>query len=424
MQAFIVEPSQTYRKLITSTLTICGYSCSEVSSAHELLALLEQRLPNLIVLSGGIIDMEAEQLTTQIRQKYDTASLVIIVLTSRDDPNLRERLLNSGVNSFYLKKNFSQFEQSVRELSTESASDKNISGRILYVEDSISVACATQELLTKHGHTVIHFDSAEAALEEFFLAKFDLVLTDLNLAGALSGLNLLRRIRANSDHNKAITPVIVISSYSDNSKKVQLFQAGASDYVTKPMLQEELLSRVNIQIRTSQLLDEISRNQIYLEQLAHKDQLTGLFNRHYLFETVEALMAQAKRHQHPLSLILLDADHFKQVNDNYGHSTGDEVLVAIAHILQSNARKGDMVARFGGEEFVYIAPYCNADQAAAKAEQLRGLVYNAKPSGLQISASFGVAQWDHEESFTQLFDRADVGVYDAKKAGRNRVVVL
>ena len=424
MQAMVVEPSQTYRKLISTALTMHGYSCSEVSTGTELLLLLEQSLPRLIVLSGGITDLPVEELIAQIRLDYDSPTLAILVLSSRDDPSLKERLLNSGANSFYLKKNFDQFEQSIHQLSSETHSEELVSGRILYVEDTISVARVTEKLLMNKGHSVLHFDSAEAAYEAFCSQDFDLVLTDLNLAGALSGLNLLRRIRANDDTSRANTPVIVISSYSDDSKRVQLFHAGASDYVAKPVLEEELLARVKIQIRNRQLVDQISKNQAYLEKLAHKDQLTGLYNRHYLFEAAESLLAQAQRHNHPLSLILLDADHFKQVNDNHGHSTGDDVLIAIANILLSQSRKGDVVARFGGEELVYIAPYCNAEQAVKKADELRQLVQEAKPKGLLITASFGVAQWQQEESFAELFDRADKAVYLAKDAGRNRVVIL
>nr|WP_246723013.1 GGDEF domain-containing protein [Aliikangiella sp. G2MR2-5] len=152
------------------------------------------------------------------------------------------------------------------------------------------------------------------------------------------------------------------------------------------------------------------------------DPLTGLYNRYYLDEVVCQKFSESVRHQSALSLMLLDIDHFKKVNDTYGHLTGDVVLKQVAQLLSKNSRSEDIVTRIGGEEFVIILDHCDLNKACEKAEQLRKDVETLKPANIDTTISIGVSQLKPlGETLNQLLARADKAVYQAKKSGRNRI---
>ena len=166
-----------------------------------------------------------------------------------------------------------------------------------------------------------------------------------------------------------------------------------------------MTARVSTQIKLKHQSDE-------LRNMALHDQLTQLYNRHFLIESATSKLAHVDRHGHALSLLMIDIDFFKHINDQFGHHAGDQVLKAIAEILKAGNRKEDVVARFGGEEFVVLLEHCSLDSAVALA-----------PMGISVTASFGVAQlMKHEQTFVELLTRADAAVYRAKALGRNRVV--
>jgi diguanylate cyclase (GGDEF)-like protein len=157
--------------------------------------------------------------------------------------------------------------------------------------------------------------------------------------------------------------------------------------------------------------------------MATHDQLTGLYNRHYLNDALSKKVAYAKRHGEPLSVIIVDIDHFKSVNDTFGHLTGDQILKAVGSAMQSSARKEDIAARFGGEEFIVLLDNCTAHDAQVKAEHLRSQIEALHPEGVAVTASFGVAQLQQDaQRYEDLLKNADTALYIAKEEGRNRVV--
>ncbi len=175
-------------------------------------------------------------------------------------------------------------------------------------------------------------------------------------------------------------------------------------------------ARVSTQITLKHQSDE-------LRNMALHDQLTQLYNRHFLIESANNKLAHVDRHGHALSVLMIDVDFFKHINDQFGHHAGDQVLKAIAGVLKSGNRKEDVVARFGGEEFVVLLEHCALDSAIEKAELLRSKIEALEPSGIAVTASFGVAQLlEHENTFVELLTRADEAVYVAKEQGRNRVI--
>ena len=240
----------------------------------------------------------------------------------------------------------------------------------------------------------------------------DLIMLDIEMPG-LDGYEICRRLQA--DEKLAAIPIIFITARDQSEDEEYGFQLGAVDYITKPFQPAIVEARVRTHIT-------IKRQSDQLHYLAMRDQLTGLYNRHYLMDIAPRKLGNARRHAYPLSLMVIDIDYFKTVNDRHGHCAGDKVLQAVAGLLAGCCRTGDVVARFGGEEFVVFLDHCGIDAAAAKAEQLRLAVAGLRPAGLEISASFGVAQLQRDDQgFDDLFSRADAALYRAKAGGRNCV---
>jgi len=240
----------------------------------------------------------------------------------------------------------------------------------------------------------------------------DLILLDVVMP-EMDGYEVCRKLKANP-HTHHIPIIFVTGRDSDEEEEYGL-QLGAVDYITKPIRPAIVTARVSTQIMLKQKSDE-------LRNMALHDQLTQLYNRHFLIEAANQKMAESIRHGNPLSILMIDIDHFKQVNDQFGHQAGDSVLQAVAQVLAESNRKEDVVARFGGEEFVALFEHCPIESAEEKAERFRDKIERLMPAGIPITASFGVAELrPNEESFEQLLARADEAVYRAKVSGRNRV---
>jgi two-component system cell cycle response regulator len=276
------------------------------------------------------------------------------------------------------------------------------------------------------GLEVDHYESGEGALEAFWKRDYDVVITDVVLEGEMSGLNVVRGIRSAPTEKREI-PVLAVSGHEDMSRRVEILRSGANDYIEKPVVEDEFKARLGNLITSKQLLDQVRTQQDELRKLAVTDQLTGLYNRTYLAETAQKYVSSAIRHQESLSLLMLDLDKFKDINDTHGHAMGDTVLAAIGRMLTSRCREEDVVARFGGEEFIVLLPRCDLDNAIYKAEHLCQFVRELQPEGMMVSASFGVSsihQGGRHIDFEKLLKEADTALYAAKGNGRDRVEVF
>ncbi|WP_372870600.1 diguanylate cyclase [Shewanella sp.] len=240
----------------------------------------------------------------------------------------------------------------------------------------------------------------------------DLILLDVVMPD-LDGYQVCKALK--SDPMTAEIPIIFVTGRDTDEDEQRGLQLGAVDYITKPIRPAIVRARVSAHIQLKQQRDR-------LQFMALHDQLTGLYNRHFLVETASQRLARVVRHRTPMTVVLLDIDHFKKINDNHGHLTGDKVLIAIAKLLNANIRKEDVVARLGGEEFVILLD-CGLDIAAQKMENLRGLLESMQPEGLKVTGSFGLVEASpFNADFSHLLVMADDGVYRAKSQGRNRVV--
>lgn len=423
MEGLIVEPSRTYQKLLSSAIESGGLETKQVSTGNEALTLLKRQPFDLVFIAMHLQDMDGSKFSSHLRSDSRTRQIPLVMVTSNEDKKLLDEAFSAGVTEIFAKHELDKITSYTAQFSRKNGG-KTMSGRILYIEDSPSTANLTSTVLRDNGYTVDHFATGEAGIEAFQKNAYDLVLTDILLKGKLNGQGTVKAIRHLEEDNKNYVPLLVFSVLDDTAHKVELLRLGANDYVTKPLIQEELLARVNNLITSKKLLDKAITQQDVIQELAMKDLLTGLYNRYFLLETAPSRLREAIRHSIPYSLILVNIDKFKLINENYGNSTGDMVLKAIASVLIKPIRKEDIAARYDGEEFVLLLSHCNISNATLIAEKMRQSIENLRPSDLNVTASFGIAeiQPDSTEGFSELIKATKYAVNQAKLNGGNKVI--
>ncbi len=324
----------------------------------------------------------------------------------------------------YFKDDLPRLEESLHALIPLGPFRYNISGKALYLEDSLTVAKATDAKLKRLGLQMDHAFSIQQALQLLDNNKYELIMTDIVLQDNETGIDFIQRLR--TDSRFAQTPILAVTSLESVHRRIQALQSGANDYISKPVLDEELFARINNLISATRLIEQLTRERQRLLELATKDHLTGLYNRHFLTELAKRRFADANRQQRALAVLVLDIDHFKQINDQYGHQTGDKVLKRVATALQAQCTAEQYLARFGGEEFVLLLPDSNLSTAHDKAQHLCQILQQLQPEGINTSVSIGVACLNtaREEYFDEVFARADKALYQAKQQGRNQVIAL
>jgi two-component system cell cycle response regulator len=285
-------------------------------------------------------------------------------------------------------------------------------------------------LMERHGLQVVHTTEAEQALQLLqdtcsggprATESFDIVVTDFYLKGHLTGGDLLHAIRARLHYSQQEMPVLVLTGAEADEKQVDVFHAGANDFVAKPIVEEVLMARIRSLLLIKQQFAALKRQSEATHRLAITDSLTGVYNRRYLLDHGEQFLAG--RSNNPVAAVLLDIDHFKKINDNLGHLTGDRVLQALGDLLRERSAENTMVVRFGGEEFALLVPRCSINDGYQCADSLRAEIEALRPAGVSITVSIGLAsnQLNPGMTLTQLLNHADKALYAAKAQGRNTV---
>jgi len=296
--------------------------------------------------------------------------------------------------------------------------------KILIAEDDPGSRRLVKVRLTAAGHEVVEATDGQFAWELFQREHFQMVITDWMMP-RLDGLELIQKIRSNGHQN--YTYIILLTAIDDKPKVVMGLESGADEYLTKPFDNKELLARVASGERILKLEEQLIKAHHQMETLAMQDGLTGLLNRRAIEEHARTELDLAKRKERPLSVILLDIDHFKDINDQYGHSVGDQTLHHLTEILTRNLRQYDRIGRWGGEEFIVILPDTEITEAIAAAERMRTATAETKLSlengehyTVQISLGVACASKPYPE-LAKLVHAADLAMYQAKQTGRNRV---
>lgn len=299
---------------------------------------------------------------------------------------------------------------------------------VLVVEDNQLLRKIMEELIANVGFPVTTVAGGAEALARLEREYFPIVVTDWMLPG-VDGLELCRTIRRRDAEN--YTYLILATAQNSREEMVAGLEAGADEYLVKPVNQAELAARLNIARRILALEQNLKKSLAEITRLSLRDPLTEAFNRRFLIERLPQEIKRSYRYQRPLSLVLLDLDHFKVVNDTYGHQAGDRVLRACAEVVQEAIRDDiDWMVRYGGEEFVLVLPETDIEGAVAVAERLRRQMETrlipCGEAGIRVTASFGVAALalfpeKRRLGPEALLEAADRCLYQAKREGRNRV---
>ena len=302
--------------------------------------------------------------------------------------------------------------------------------KVLVVDDEQIARRIVEKTLTALGHDVILADNGESAWQKIQAEPIRFVITDWNMP-LMDGIQLIKKIRATTLPSYVYT--ILVTSNSKNEDIVAGLYAGADDYLTKPFNPTELEARVAVGERMLALEDGLMQANNQLEKLAMVDSLTGLLNRRAIYKFSRGELERAHRVSEPISVIFLDIDKFKTVNDNYGHLTGDEALKLIARVIKKYSRVYDGIGRWAGDEFLIVLPGATPKDAIEVAKRIIKGIFLTKlalPEGgiLSLSASAGVATQANMDGAMTLLDdiiqHADNALYKAKEIGGNHVEAI
>jgi diguanylate cyclase (GGDEF)-like protein len=296
---------------------------------------------------------------------------------------------------------------------------------VLIADDSLPIRAVVRDSLEPEGYQVVEADDGITALEICRRQPPDIILLDVEMPSldGFDGYQVLTELKG--DAGLKDIPVVFLTSRGSMDDVVAGLRAGAHDYLKKPFEPPELLARVVSAITVKVLQDELRQRDAELDRMSRTDELTGLYNRRHLDEELARRHSDAIRHGEPLCVLLLDIDHFKLINDTYGHQAGDLVLHAFADRLRTALRAGDVAGRWSGEEFLVVLPRTELAGAVEVGERIRFCTAfePIDADGNEVSATIsGGCALGPGESVEALVARADKCLYEAKLAGRDRVV--
>lgn len=442
----VVDEDSAARLKIGDDLREHNYVIIEASTARDALKLIPEEKPDLITLDTDLPDMDGFALCrtlgdpqyAKLYHKHRSGHLPMIFITERDTIEERNKGFEIGAADF-LTKPFYEGEV-LKAVNKILRPNKRLVGlTAMVVDDSDMARRICSEILRREGLTVYECANGEDALAfmKDMHDKVDIMVTDLRMPN-MEGDELCKRLR--TELNLTELPIIFLTAISDHRLLLKMFKMGATDYITKPFVKEELIARLKVHLEHTQLTKNLRRTIRSLKKandeirtLSITDPLTGCYNRNYMDTQLNREIRTANRYRRSLSILMCDIDHFKGVNDRFGHPVGDEVLKAfVSRLLEGIRLDIDWVVRIGGEEFLIVLPETGLGGASVIAERLRRRV-EASPitlpgRQLSITASFGGTGFTHRDSprlatLANLLNSADKYLYDSKNGGRNKVTV-
>jgi len=437
-------------KLLEAKLASEYYDVLTATSGPEALERVKADRPDIILLDVMMPGMDGFEVCQIIKSDPDYAHIPVVMVTALTDASDRVRGLEAGADDFLSKPlNDTALLARVRSLvrlkmtvdewrsrentanqlgvseGTPNAMNEPVeNAKILVVEDQEFEHEKILSTLAQDSDDVVIVRDGAQAMEKVSQDNYDLLVVSLNLESE-DGLRLCSHLRS-SEKTRSI-PILMVSEDGDMSRIAHGLEIGAHDYILRPLDRNELLARVRTQVRRKRFQDRLRASYEVSLSMALTDPLTGLYNRRYFEVHLQKMLQQSRRNNKEMALLIMDIDHFKQVNDTYGHGVGDEVLKEFADRVQEKLRSFDLVARFGGEEFVAILPDVNETVAHIVAERLRSAIADEPikckaPEGqIDVTVSIGgtMIAPDSDASIEELLKKADDALYEAKENGRN-----
>ena len=437
-------------KLLEAKLSGEYFDVVTATSGVEALEKAHATSPDIVLLDIMMPGMDGFEVCHRLKTDPKTSHIPVVMVTALTDATDRVRGLEAGADDFLSKPvndialmarvrslvrlKMTVDEWRVRENTASQLgfaqgkgtflSEPSERARVLVIEDRDFESEKFVETLRRDDDIITPVRSGEQGTALAQQTDFDIIVVSLNLAGE-DGLRLCSHLRSN-ERTRAI-PILMVGEETDMKRIAQGLEIGAHDYILRPVDRNELMARVRTQIRRKRFQDKLRANYETSLSMALTDSLTGLFNRRYLMVHLEKLLKKNVESRKSLCVIMLDIDHFKNVNDSYGHGVGDEVLKIFAERMTQRLRSFDLVARIGGEEFIVILPDTNKDIALQVVERLRlGIALtpfkvNADSGQINVTVSIGAVLVEGEDiTVEEAMRRADDELYRAKEGGRNR----
>jgi two-component system cell cycle response regulator len=449
-RVLVVDDVELNVKLLEAKLSSEYFQVIPAFNGPTALELAESELPDIILLDVMMPRMDGFEVCRRLKENPRTTDIPVVMVTALSDIADRLRGLEAGADDFLTKpvndialfarvRSLVRLKRMMEELRLREEicgrfgsqephgehADAIHGARILLVEQQgfgASRIADTLAPIARSIHQVGSGDEAQAVLDE----SFELIILSLSMPDG-DPLRLVSQWRASESSRQL--PILLLADEGELARLAKGLDLGANDYLIRPVDRNELLARVRSQVRRKRLQDRLRENYRRSLSLALTDELTGLYNRRYVVAHLEELVARVNNDGAiDTSLMMFDVDHFKSVNDQFGHPGGDDALRQLADRALRGVRSIDLVARLGGEEFVVVMPETSLNAAVTVAERLRQAVaaepffIHATGDRRPITISIGVAVARPGDTVDTLLQRADDALYQAKNNGRNRVV--
>lgn len=411
-QLLVVEDSGHVAKVITHIATTLGYQVTVAATLAEVKTLLSKEHDFfLATIDYRLPDAPDGEVIPYVLQHQIPG----VVMTGRLDDKTRAKILNLPVVDYITKENAQAYHYLLRILKYQ-LTNRRIG--VLVVDDSLTARNQIMQLLKRRNFKVIGVPDGTKALQ--VLEENDnikMVITDQEMPG-MDGIELVQKIR--KMHNKSEVIVIGISGADKSHQSARFIKNGADDFLRKPFCPEEFYCRIMQNIEKQQQLEEI-------QKAANTDYLTELYNRRYFFENAKKMIKAAQKSGQMYVVCMIDLDHFKKINDTYGHDIGDVVLVTFAQLLNEHF-PNDLVARLGGEEFSILIATNDTNAVETHLNTFREATAQTTIDGngtdFNFTASIGAVIVDASQELQDTMTKADNALYDAKETGRNKVMMV
>jgi two-component system, cell cycle response regulator len=450
-RVLVVDDIPANVKLLEARLSAEYFAVLTANSPLDALSIVQSEHVDVVLLDVMMPGMDGFEVCRRIKSSPKTMHVPVIMVTALDQPSDKVQGLEAGADDFLTKpvddialvtrvKNLTRLKSLNDELMLRVATGSDIGmlsaavtnreaatapGRVLLVEDLSQVAKRVVAALGKMHQVDVEPD-LQLALLRATTKPYDVLIVSLSMNGG-DGLRLCSQVR--SLERTRNLPIIIMVQPGDEARLLRGLDMGVNDYLTRPIDRNELVARVRTQIRRKRHGDHLRDRLDESVEFAITDALTGLHNRRYMGRHLTALADQARTAGRPLSVLVADIDHFKSINDTYGHDAGDNVLREFAARFRRNTRGIDLACRVGGEEFIIIMPETKLEKALQVGERLRDCIASEPfqanmDARLRVTASVGIATLERsDDSVEALLKRADGALYAAKRDGRNRVAV-